>query len=59
LTTGQWGQATVSGFAVFTAGLCLASTVEAEEREPAEQPEKPRKARGRGIFAQSIGGGRK
>ena len=25
LVMGQWGQATVSGFAVFTAGLCLAS----------------------------------
>jgi hypothetical protein len=57
--TGQWGQATVSGFAIFTAGLCLAASGEEEEEtEPEDAPEPPRRIRGRGIFAQRIRGER-
>jgi len=52
LTTGQWGQATVSGFAVFTAGLCLASS--AGEAGAAEEPEPVRRVRGRGVYAETI-----
>jgi hypothetical protein len=56
--TGQWGQATTSGFAVFTAGLCLAACAD-EETEPEEAPtETPRRIRGRGIHAQKIPGER-
>lgn len=60
LTTGQWGQSTVSGFAVFTAGLCLASSA-GEEREPGIEPEPApaRKVRGRGVFAEAIRSRRK
>jgi hypothetical protein len=56
--TGQWGQATTSGFAIFTAGLCLAACAD-EETEPEEAPaETPRRIRGRGIHAQKIPGER-
>jgi hypothetical protein len=55
LTTGQWGQATVSGFAVFTAGLCLASSAdEPAGEQPEPEPEPPRKLRGRAAFAARI-----
>ena len=57
LVTGQWGQATVSGFAVFTAGLCLASSEEEEEDDAAAEPEPVemlRPVRGRGVFAETI-----
>jgi hypothetical protein len=56
--TGQWGQATVSGFAIFTAGLCLAASGNEEVIEPVETPEPPRRIRGRGVIAQSIRGER-
>jgi hypothetical protein len=58
--TGQWGQATTSGFAIFTAGLCLAAS-EDEETEIAEEEElaeEPRRMRGRGVFARQIKGER-
>ncbi len=59
LTTGQWGQATISGFAVFTAGLCLASSAEPAHREViAAEPEAPRRMRGRGAYAAAIKGSR-
>jgi hypothetical protein len=54
LITGQWGQATVSGFAVLTAGLCLASSADEDpelETEPEEEPEPVTRVRGRGAFA--------
>jgi hypothetical protein len=54
LITGQWGQATVSGFAVLTAGLCLASSADEDpelETEPEEKPEPVTRVRGRGAFA--------
>jgi len=61
LLTGQWGQATAGGFAVLTAGLCLAASAEDEEPEP-EEPvlpaAPPRRVRGRGVIAQGIRGGR-
>ena len=58
LMTGQWGQATVSGFAVLTAALCMASSQEQEtvERQPEPAPE-ARRLRGRGVFAEAIRGG--
>ena len=62
LTLGQWGQSTISGFAVFTAGLCLASGQdggpEAEE-EPPPQKERVRVRRGRSVYAEAIKGGRR
>jgi hypothetical protein len=59
LATGQWGQATVSGFAIFTAGLCLAASGDHEEETEAEDvPEAPRRIRGRGVFAERIRGER-
>jgi hypothetical protein len=55
LITGQWGQSTVSGFAVFTAGLCLASSADGErEPESEPEPEPVRRLRGRGVFAEAI-----
>jgi hypothetical protein len=54
LTIGQWGQATVSGFAVFTAGLCLASGDDDSETPEESGPEAPRKMRGRGVIAETI-----
>jgi len=57
LVMGQWGQATVSGFAVFTAGLCLASATDEGDREP-EQPEQIRRPRGRAVYAETIKGRR-
>jgi hypothetical protein len=56
--TGQWGQATTSGFAIFTAGLCLAASEDEAEPEEQEIAEAPRRTRGRGIHAQKIQGGR-
>jgi hypothetical protein len=59
LTTGQWGQATVSGFAVLAGGLSLAAG-NAPEEEPVEEREKPveRPVVGRGALAARIKGGR-
>ena len=57
LVTGQWGQVTVSGFAVFTAGLCLASG-EGAGAESEEEIEEVRQPRGRGVYAETIKGGR-
>ena len=60
LTTGQWGQATISGFAVFVAGLCLASSTDegGPQARPEAEPQAPRRLRGRGVFAQAIRGSR-
>jgi hypothetical protein len=60
LATGQWGQATVSGFAVFTAGLSLAaaSALPEDMTEPEPEIAGPRVYRGRGIHAAAIKGGR-
>jgi hypothetical protein len=57
LTTGQWGQATVSGFAMLGAGACLASSMdEGEEHEPEFEALEPEgRLRGRGVFAARIG----
>jgi hypothetical protein len=57
LTMGQWGQATVSGFAVFTAGLCLASSVDegGGDPPPDAEPEVAHRPRGRGAIAAGIG----
>jgi hypothetical protein len=58
LVMGQWGQATVSGFAVFTAGLCLASAMDEGTPEPEPLPEPARRPRGRAVYAESIKGRR-
>jgi len=56
---GQWGQATVSGFAIFTAGLCLAASgADETEIAPEEITKAPRRIRGRGVIAQQIRGER-
>jgi hypothetical protein len=58
LILGQWGQATVSGFAVFIAGLCLASASDdPRENEPGPPPV-TKQIRGRAIYAENIRGQR-
>jgi hypothetical protein len=54
LTLGQWGQATVSGFAVFTAGMCLACSEDGESDMQDETPKPARRLRGRGVYAETI-----
>ena len=61
LVMGQWGQATVSGFAVFIAGLCLASGSDEGDAEPEMQQVGPpitRRLRGRSVYAETIKGQR-
>jgi hypothetical protein len=60
LVLGQWGQSTVSGFAVFTAGICFAAgknevVNEEDHEEVIETPEpKPPLRRGRAVYAAAI-----
>jgi hypothetical protein len=59
LITGQFGQPTTLGFAVFTIGLALAAcetaTLSIPARSPAEKP-LPAEIRGRSIYAEQLHG---
>lgn len=54
LVIGQFGQPTVLGFAVFTAGLTLAACQTTDEPISSPLPEKERRMRGRSPYAERL-----